>query len=311
MTTAHIPVLLNESIAALSLKTDGVYVDATLGGGSHSHAILSDSANVKLYAFDQDSTATRKTEAYLAEFRDRLTIICANFANMRTQLALRKVKQIDGILFDLGMSSDQLDTSGRGFSYVADDSLDMRMDILTETTAADIVNNSSREELHKIFFEYGEERESGKIAAAIVRLRQDSPVSTSGMLAKIIDDTVTSHRKNKAKARIFQALRIAVNKELEVLQSALEDAVHLLNPTGRIVVLSYHSLEDRIVKHFFREQEKDCICPSFLPVCQCSKQSVLKVITRKPITPTGKEIEENPRARSAKMRIAEKKARTA
>ncbi|MCD4652079.1 MAG: 16S rRNA (cytosine(1402)-N(4))-methyltransferase RsmH, partial [Candidatus Cloacimonetes bacterium] len=194
---------------------------------------------------------------------------------------------------------------------VADDSLDMRMDILTETTAADIVNNSSREELHKIFFEYGEERESGKIAAAIVRLRQDSPVSTSGMLAKIIDDTVTSHRKNKAKARIFQALRIAVNKELEVLQSALEDAVHLLNPTGRIVVLSYHSLEDRIVKHFFREQEKDCICPSFLPVCQCSKQSVLKVITRKPITPTGKEIEENPRARSAKMRIAEKKARTA
>lgn len=298
--------LLKESVDALALQSGGIYVDATLGGGGHAEYILQSQTGIRLFAFDQDEDSLQQTR-HLAEEYPNLTIIHDNFANLRTCLALERIKKIDGILFDLGVSSHQINQPDRGFSFSLEGKLDMRMDTSAEMTAYDIINHFDPYELKKIFLEYGEEKEAGKIAKAIAEARNQKHLETTLELAEIIDKTVFSKQKIKAKARVFQALRIYINGEMEVLQTALSDAVKMLNPGGRIVVISYHSLEDRIVKKFFQNEEKECVCPSNFPQCVCGKKSTLKILTRKPLLPAEDEINRNPRARSAKMRYAERK----
>jgi len=302
----HIPVLLKESIAALNLRDGGIYVDATLGGGGHTRAILNSGKNLKLYAFDQDENALKFAEKNFLSAYKNLVLIKNNFANLRTGLALERIKKIDGILFDLGVSFNQISNPARGFSYLHDGNLDMRMDESEELTAFDIINNFPLKKLRDIFFEFGEEREAAHIASAIVSKRKLKKIKTTAELSEIIDRSTHSKFKMKAKARIFQALRIYLNREIEVLKTALNDAVKILNPGGRLVVISYHSIEDRVVKKFFQYEEKSCICPPNLP-CVCDKVSTLKIITKKPIIPSSEEIAENRMARSAKMRVAEKK----
>ncbi|MDO9577969.1 MAG: 16S rRNA (cytosine(1402)-N(4))-methyltransferase RsmH [Candidatus Cloacimonadales bacterium] len=306
MSNYHVPVLLKESVDALALQPNGIYVDATLGGGGHAEYILTSQPKIRLFAFDQDEDSLTQTR-HLAEEYPNLTIIRDNFVNLRTCLALERIKKIDGILFDLGVSSHQINQPERGFSFSLDGKLDMRMDTSAEMTAFDIINHFDPYELKKIFLEYGEEKEAGKIAKAIAEARQNKQLETTLELADIIDKSVFSKQKIKAKARVFQALRIYINGEMEVLQTALSDAVKMLNPGGRVVVISYHSLEDRIVKKFFQYEEKECVCPSNFPQCVCDKKSTLKILTRKPLQPAEDEINRNPRARSAKMRFAERK----
>ena len=230
-----------------------------------------------------------------------------NFKNLRTGLALNRIKKIDGILFDLGVSSHQIDSADRGFSYMADGDLDMRMDRTSKLSAKELINTFSLEDLKDIFFKYGEERESARIARKIVEVRKQKEIKTTLQLAEIIDNSIKSNQRIKAKARIFQAIRIFVNNEIEALNKALKDAVHLLNKGGRIAVISYHSIEDRVVKQFFKYENLSCVCPDDFPICTCDKVSTLKIITKKPILPTEEEIHNNSRAKSAKLRIAERK----
>ncbi len=307
MTEYHVPVLLEESLDGLNIRPERVYIDATLGGGGHTREMLRRHPDIRVFGFDQDPDAIAQSEELSREFGDRFKAIHANFSEMRTHLALNFVRRIDGILFDLGVSSHQFDTAERGFGFQDDSVLDMRMDRGRGQSAADVVNKMPVEELKKIFIEYGEERESGRIARAIERERLGAEIRTTAQLASIIDRATQSHMKSKARARIFQALRIHVNQELEHLKKGLEDAVDLLNETGRIVTISYHSLEDRIVKQYFIYEEKSCVCLPSLPTCMCSKTSRLKVLTRKPLCPPDEEITRNSRARSAKLRIAERK----
>ncbi|HCX72927.1 MAG TPA: 16S rRNA (cytosine(1402)-N(4))-methyltransferase RsmH [Candidatus Cloacimonas sp.] len=303
----HIPVMLKESVQALQLQPYGVYVDATAGGGGHTREILRSEPTVQVYAFDRDEEALAETKKNCNQYANRLHLIKDNFANLRTRLALEKVKLIDGILFDLGVSSHQIDSSERGFSFRMEGNLDMRMDASQTKTASDIVNKFPYEELVRIFRDYGEEREATNIAKAIVSYRLNKKIKTTEELADIIDKATYSRRKIKAKARIFQAIRIFLNRELESLETALKEAVDILKPGGRIAVISYHSLEDRLVKKFFKFEEKSCICPPNFPKCVCDKKSRLKILTKKPIIATQLEVESNSRARSAKLRIAEKK----
>lgn len=307
MENYHIPVLLEKCVEALNIKDGGIYVDATLGGGGHSSKILQTGKEIKLFGFDQDPDALLHNQVLVKKYPEKFFLIDDNFANLRTRLALHKIRKIDGILFDLGISSHQIDVDSRGFSFSLDGKLDMRMDQSGNLTAAEFLNNSDFKLLRKVFWEYGEEKQANKIANAIISVRKEQPFETTLQFADFLDKVISAKKRIKTKARIFQAIRIYINKEMEVLETALTDAIKILNPGGRIVVLSYHSLEDRIVKRIFNYEALDCICPPNFPQCNCDKVSRLKIITKKPILPCEQEIKNNSRARSAKLRIAEAK----
>jgi len=308
MNSYHTPVLAESCVKYLNPQPGGVYVDATLGGGGHALALLQKCPQLRLYGFDQDPEAIAQARATLADYQDQVEFIPANFVRQRTELALRQVKAIDGVLFDLGVSSHQLDTPERGFSFDREAPLDMRMDGRITRTAEEIVNQSSQSELAKIFKEWGEEPQAGRIARKIVEQRNLKPVATTRDLARLIEQVYTPGTRDalKAKVRIFQALRICVNRELEVLEPALQDAINLLKPQGRIVVLSYHSLEDRIVKNTFRRAAASCVCPPGLPQCVCGKKRQLELLTKRPLTAEDTEVESNVRSRSVRLRAAEK-----
>ena len=292
-----------EVIEYLNLKPKSVIIDATLGGGGHAKAILGASKTIKLIGIDQDADAVESAREKLKLYGDRVSLIRDNFSNIRSIAGNQK---ISGILFDLGLSSYQIDTPDRGFSFQADAPLDMRMDRSTKITAQDLVNDLCREELEKIIRDYGEDRYFKRIASAIIRKR---PISTTSQLADTVKFSIprsTPINTIKSIARVFQALRIAVNDELEKLKKALSDSIDILAPGGRIVVISYHSLEDRIVKETFKREASDCVCPPKQPACTCNHRKTLDIITRKPVSASAKEIAENPRARSAKLRAAER-----
>ena len=310
MDVFHKPVLVGEVIASLQCRAGAVYLDGTLGGGGHAFEILSNSApDGRLIGIDADGDALREAGKRLALFGDRATLVKGNFADMETTLSSLNIEKVDGILLDLGVSSHQLDTAERGFSFTLDAPLDMRMDGTRGQSASDLVNTLSEEELKQVIWKFGEERMAGRVARAIARRRTVSPVRTTGELAQIVAGAVP---KSADTARIhpatrtFQALRIAVNDELVNLDRAIAGGIKRLKPGGRFSIISFHSLEDRIVKNAFRTGEKGCTCPPDLPVCNCGWKPVMKVITRKPVVANEAEIRDNPRARSAKLRTAER-----
>lgn len=304
MAYEHIPVLLNEVIRLLITDTSGVYVDCTLGGGGHAKAILQNiSSDGKLIGIDRDDDALLAAQKNLGDYSPNTEFIKGNFSELKFLLPNQSYS---GFLFDLGVSSHHIDTAERGFSFQTDGPLDMRMNRSMDLTAEYIVNSWEYEELWKIFKRYGEERYSKKIARTLIAERQKSPIKTTGQLAEVINGITPPHKRKKTLARIFQALRIAVNDELEILEQSIKDAVDLLEIGGRIIIISYHSLEDRIAKHTFRELVKGCTCPPNFPKCVCGKEPTLRLINKKIITPTKEEIDANPRARSAKLRCAER-----
>lgn len=307
----HYSVLLGETIEQLNIKPDGIYVDGTLGGAGHAGEVVKRlSGEGRLIGIDQDADAIRAAGERLAEYKDRVTIIRSNYANMKEELQNIGVTGVDGIVLDLGVSSFQLDTPERGFTYREPDApLDMRMDDRTSVTAKDIVNEYSEMELYRIIRDYGEDKFAKNIAKHIVMERAKKPIETAGELTEIIRASIPMKVQatggHPAK-RTFQAIRIELNRELEVLQDTLDDMIDLLNPGGRLCIITFHSLEDRIVKVNFKRNENPCTCPSDFPVCVCGKVSKGKVITRKPILPSEKELEENSRSKSAKLRVFEK-----
>ncbi|MFZ5899372.1 MAG: 16S rRNA (cytosine(1402)-N(4))-methyltransferase RsmH [Bacillota bacterium] len=307
---SHQPVMLEEVIEALNVRPGGIYVDCTLGGAGHSLAILQKmSRKGLLVGLDQDPAALQAATARLAGFAGQVRLVKANFSEISRVLDNLGVKGVDGVLFDLGVSSPQLDVRERGFSYQLDGPLDMRMDPEMTVTAADVVNKLPEDELARIIRDYGEERWARRIAAAIVEERRKERISTTARLADIVRRAIPAAARRSGPhpaRRTFQALRIAVNNELSVLNAALTQAVKALNPGGRIAVLSYHSLEDRIVKEVFRDFSRSCICPPGLPECRCYRKPLLKVLTSRPLTPSKDEVAQNPRSRSAKLRVAEK-----
>ena len=306
----HYSVLLNETIDNLNIRPDGIYADGTLGGAGHSSVIAGRLEKGHLYGFDQDMDAIAAATERLACYGDKVTIIHSNYENMVRKLQERGVTGVDGVLLDLGVSSFQLDTPERGFSYMAKDAyLDMRMDQQGGLTAADIINTYSGDELCRILWDYGEERYAKNIVAGIIREREKKSIETAGELNRIIEAAVP--KKNQIKnghpaKRTYQALRIALNRELEVLEDSLDGMIDFLNPGGRICIITFHSLEDRIVKNIFKKNENPCTCPKNFPVCVCGNKSKGRVITRKPILPSEQELEENTRSRSAKLRVFEK-----
>ncbi len=302
----HIPVLLNESIEYLITDKSGIYVDATLGLGGHSKKILDEIDNDgKLIGFEVDPKAILISSSKLDKFK-QFTIIKNNFDKIKVELYGLGFNKIDGILYDLGTSNLELNDSERGFGFSSKGDLDMRMDPTLKNTAKNIINNYSLEKLISIFFKYGEERMSKQIAQAIAKEREKYTIDTTDKLAKIVSKFSNYKYRNKTLARIFQAIRIEVNNELNVLQKSLTEAINLLKTGGRLVVISYHSLEDRIVKNTIKEATTNCICPPELPVCVCNHKASLKKITHKIITPTLSEMKNNPQSRSAKLRVAEK-----
>jgi 16S rRNA (cytosine1402-N4)-methyltransferase len=306
MEVFHKPVLVAEVIASLQCRAGAVYVDGTLGGGGHAFEILRNSApDGRLIGIDADGDALREAEKRLAPFGDRKILVKGNFADMETILSEMKIEKVEGILLDLGVSSHQLDTAERGFSFTLDAPMDMRMDRDRGPSAYDLVHTLSQEGLEGILRKFGEERMAGRIARAIVARRTLSPIRTTGDLAGIVTGALPRTRIHPA-TRTFQAIRIAVNEELAGLQRALADGMGLLKPGGRFSVISFHSLEDRIVKNAFRTAEKGCICPPDLPVCACGRKPTINVITRRPLVPGEAEIRDNPRARSAKLRTAKR-----
>jgi 16S rRNA (cytosine1402-N4)-methyltransferase len=306
MSKYHIPVMADTCMELLNLRAGKVYVDATLGGGGHALAMYQKQPEIRLYAFDQDAEAIKEAEKTLSGFEP--VLIRANFRQLRTALAYNKVKGIDGILFDLGVSSHQIDSTERGFSFDRDAALDMRMDTSQSFSAAELVNSYDVQALSKIIKDYGEENAAGRIARAIDKERAKGEIRGTAQLARVIESVagVGSKESLKTKVRVFQALRIAVNDELGVLSYALSDAINLLNPGGRIVVMSYHSLEDRIVKNTFRLAATGCICPPAMIHCVCDHQKQLKILNTKPLSASHTETTDNTRARSAKLRAAEK-----
>jgi 16S rRNA (cytosine1402-N4)-methyltransferase len=308
MNDFHTPVMLAKCVEYLRPQAGGVYVDATIGGGGHSLGLFAACKDIKVFGFDQDPEAIERAKEALAGYEDNLELIQANFSRLRTELALRKVKAIDGALFDLGVSSHQLDTRERGFSFDADAPLDMRMDQSSKYTAADAVAELSQAELAKIFREYGEDLDAGRVAARIVKEREARHLKTTGDLARVIESVAGKGTKEslKTKVRIFQALRIHVNRELKVLEPALKDIINILKPGGRIVVMSYHSLEDRVVKNVFRSAATGCDCPPRAVICSCGKKKQLELLTRKPLTADPAETGDNVRSRSVRLRAAEK-----
>ncbi len=307
---SHRSVLLNECIEALAIRSDGIYVDGTAGGAGHSSVIASHlGEGGKLLALDQDETAVKVASERLSRFGERAEVVHTNFCKIAEACAARGIERIDGLLLDLGVSSYQLDTAERGFSYRADAPLDMRMDVNNPLTAQKIVNEYSEEDLRRIFFEYGEERFSSRIASNIVRARGSAPITTTGELVEIIKRSVPAPAGkggHHPAMRTFQALRIEVNAELDVIAPAIKSAVSLLNPGGRIAIITFHSLEDRIVKQTFASLTGGCTCPKSFPVCVCGNRPQIRLVNRKPILPSDEELAENPRSHSAKLRVAEK-----
>lgn len=306
----HKSVLLNETIENLKIKPDGIYVDGTLGGAGHSYEICRQlSAKGSLIGIDQDEAAIEAAGKRLQEFQDRVTIIRSNYCNMKRELNQRGIFSVDGIVLDLGVSSYQLDNAERGFTYREDVPLDMRMDQRGSRTARDIVNEYSEQELFRVIRDYGEDKFAKNIAKHICAARTVKPIETTGELTEIIKQSIPMKIRatggHPAK-KTFQAIRIELNQELEVLKNSLDDMIELLNDGGRICIITFHSLEDRIVKTIFRRNENPCICPSDFPVCVCGKKSKGKVITRKPILPSEEELEENTRSKSAKLRVFER-----
>ena len=310
MTFEHKSVLLHETVDSLNIRPDGIYVDGTLGGGGHASLVCSRlGENGRLIGIDQDADAIAAATERLKPYGGRVTIVRNNYENIDTVLAELGIPGVDGIYLDLGVSSYQLDTPERGFSYREVAPLRMRMDQRNAETAADIVNGYSEMELYRIIRDYGEDRFAKNIAKHIVRARQEKPLETTGELIEVIKAAIPAKVRatggHPAK-RTFQAIRIELNKELEVLEHSIDKMIGLLNPGGRLSIITFHSLEDRIVKNKFKENENPCVCPPDFPVCMCGRKSRGRVVTRKPIVPTGQEIEENKRSKSSKLRVFEK-----
>lgn len=305
----HISVLFEESIKALCVKPDGIYADGTLGGGGHSHGILSQNNTCRLIGIDQDAEAISAAKKRLEEFDGRVTFVNRNFSEIKSILSDLSVDEIDGAVLDLGVSSYQLDNPQRGFSYMHDARLDMRMNTNSPKTAYEVVNSYSCDELKRIFYEYGEEKWSKRIAEFICDRRNDKPIETTLELAEIIKSAIPKKARmdggHPAK-RVFQAIRIEVNNELDMLEGAVRDFVSCLKQGGILAIITFHSLEDRIVKNTFKDLANGCTCPKEFPVCVCNKKPEIKIISRKPILPSEKEIEENSRSKSAKLRVAQK-----
>ena len=306
----HISVLLDETIDCLDIKPDGIYVDGTLGGGGHSYEILRRlSPKGRLIGIDQDGEALKAAGERLKKFENQITLVRSNYCEIDKVLKELNVEKVDGILLDIGVSSYQLDNLERGFSYKSDAPLDMRMDTRQELTAADVVNTYSENELFKIIKDYGEDKFAKNIAKHIVLARKEKPLETTKELSEVIKRAIPMKVQAKGghpAKKTFQAIRIEVNQELTVLKESIDKMIDLLKPNGRICIITFHSLEDRIVKTKFRENENPCTCPPNFPVCVCGKKSKGKVITRKPIIPSEDEIEENKRAKSSKLRIFER-----
>lgn len=305
----HISVLLEKSIELLNVSDDGIYVDGTLGGGGHSHCLLSSSKSCRLIGIDQDKEAIAAATERLKCFGDRVQTVNNNFSNIKSILNNLKTEQIDGAILDLGVSSYQLDNGERGFSYMHDAPLDMRMNRENPKSAYDVINSYSHEELTKIFFDYGEEKWSKRIAEFIVNERQKKPIETTFELVDIIKSAIPKSARldgGHPGKRIFQAIRIEVNNELGILENAIKDFTEALKPKGRLAIITFHSLEDRIVKQTFASLSQGCTCPKSFPVCVCNNTPRAKIITRKPILPDAEETQTNSRAKSAKLRVLEK-----
>ncbi|MBR3825289.1 MAG: 16S rRNA (cytosine(1402)-N(4))-methyltransferase RsmH [Lachnospiraceae bacterium] len=305
----HYSVLLDETIKYLNIKPDGIYVDGTLGGGGHAFHVCKRLDTGRFYGIDQDDAAIAAAGERLSVYGDKVCIIRNNYRNMKAALMEQGVTGVDGIVLDLGVSSYQLDTEERGFSYRFDAELDMRMDRRQSLTAKDIVNGYSEMDLFRIIRDYGEDNFAKNIAKHIVKARQDKPIETTGELNEIIKAAIPAKMRQNGhpSKRTYQAIRIECNRELEVLREALDDLVDLLNPGGRLCIITFHSLEDRIVKTAFKNKENPCTCPSEFPVCVCGKKPEGTVVTRKPILPSKEELEVNSRSKSAKLRVFEKK----
>ncbi len=305
----HKSVLLEETVDGLAVKPDGIYVDGTLGGGGHSYEICRRlSQKGRLIGIDQDEDAIAAASKRLEEFKDRVTIVRSNYCNMRQVLTELGIEKVDGIVLDLGVSSYQLDTVDRGFSYKYDTQLDMRMDRRQSLTAKEIVNAYPEKELFRIFRDYGEDQFSQNIAKHIVKNRQEKEIVTTFELNEIIKAAIPAKFRvnGHPSKRVFQAIRIECNKELDVLRDSMDTMIEMLNPGGRLSIITFHSLEDRIVKSAFRKNEHPCTCPPEFPVCVCGKVSMGKSVTRKPILPSEQELEENSRSKSAKLRVFER-----
>ena len=309
MEFVHRSVLLLPTVEALAVRPDGIYLDGTLGGAGHSYEIASRLTTGRLIGLDRDETALASAGARLAPFAGRVTLVHSNFADLAQVLDLLDIPTVDGMLFDLGVSSPQLDDAERGFSYMQDAPLDMRMDRTAGLTAYEVVNTWPEAELKRILYTYGEERYAPRIAAAIAARRTERPIATTLELADLIRSAMPAQalrEKQHPAKRSFQAIRIAVNDELGAVERMLASALNRLNPGGRLAVITFHSLEDRIVKTAFQEAARGCTCPKDFPVCVCGKKPKVKLITRHPIVADEAELAENPRARSAKLRVAEK-----
>jgi 16S rRNA (cytosine1402-N4)-methyltransferase len=309
MGSEHIPVLYSEVLAALQIQPGGRYVDATVGAGGHAVGILQRSApNGRLLGLDADPEAVSFARQALRSFGERAILQCRNFRDLRDSVMALGFGQVDGVLLDLGLSSRQLADAGRGFSFLQDGPLDMRMNPQQGQSASDLVNHLSEKALADLLWRFGEERHSRRIAKAIIAAR---PVNTTRQLADVVRRAVGRRGKIHPATRTFQALRIAVNDELEALAQALPQVIEILRPGGRLAVIAFHSLEDRLVKRFFQQQTKDCLCPPEAPICTCEHRATLQIVTRKPIRPEAEEIARNPRSRSARLRVAERLATTA
>ena len=306
----HVSVLLQKTVDGLNVKPDGIYVDGTLGGGGHSYEVCTRlGAKGSIIGIDQDEAAIEAASVRLKDFGEKVTIIRSNYCDMKSKLHELGIDKVDGIVLDLGVSSYQLDTADRGFSYREDAPLDMRMDQRSEMTARDIVNDYSEMDLYRVIRDYGEDKFAKNIARHIVRERAKRPIETTGELTEVIRHAIPMKFQKKTghpAKRTFQAIRIELNRELDVLRDSLDDMIDMLNPGGRLCIITFHSLEDRIVKSAFKKNENPCTCPSDFPVCVCGKVSKGRVITRKPILPSEEEMEVNSRSKSAKLRIFER-----
>ncbi len=311
MKFSHKSVLLDETIESLNIKEDGIYVDGTLGGGGHSYEILKRlGPKGRLIGIDQDEDAIKAASERLKEFEDKLTIVKSNYCNIKQVLEDLNIEKVDGILLDIGVSSYQLDNLERGFSYKSDAPLDMRMDKSASLSAKEVINEYDETELFKVIKNYGEEKFAKNIAKHIVLARKEKTIETTGELIEIIKASIPAKLQtggHPAK-RTFQAIRIEVNKELEVLENTIDTMIDFLKDGGRLSIITFHSLEDRIVKNKFRDNEDPCTCPKDFPICVCGKKSKGKVITRKPIVPSDTEIAENKRAKSSKLRVFERRS---
>ena len=308
MTKQHESVLEGEVIQNFNLLEGSLIVDGTLGDGGHAELLLKNTTSVRVLGIDRDLRAIERAEKRLAPFRDRITLVHGNFGDIKTILKKENVMNVDGLLLDLGVSSPQLDSPNRGFSFMRNGPLDMRMDSSQKITAADLLIELSDEKLVSVIKEYGEERFSKRIVRAIRQAQKQSAIKTTLQLSNVISSVIHASRQTKIHpaTRTFQALRIAVNGELEHIKKALRDSVDILQESARVIVISFHSLEDRIVKNFFKTEEKGCVCPPKIPVCSCGHKQRLKIITRKPIIPAVEEVRRNSRASSAKLRVAER-----